>query len=122
MGRGGVSRFEHVITSTLEYIPGKVSDCFRIFHKQDRFSTIRNRGRCSRLLILVSLFNYRREVNFKRGAFIRLAVNPNMSSQLLYDPIDRRQAEACSFARFFGCEERFEYVLSHLFTYADSGI
>ena len=53
---------------------------------------------------------------------IRLAVNPDVSSALLHDPVNGRQAKAGSFAFLFGRKERFEDLLPHVFVHAGAGV
>src|SRR6267378_8319376 len=49
-----------------------------------------------------------RQIDFKGGAFIRFAVNPDIPTALFHNSVHGRETEACAFAYFFGGEKRFK--------------
>ena len=57
------------------------------------------------------LFARSRQINGKGGTLVLFAVNVYIAPVALYNPVNRRQSQACAPTHFFGGEKGFKYPL-----------
>src|SRR4029077_17535382 len=79
-----------------------------VFNEQNRFRSAGGRADNTARGTLWDPFGDSRQINFECRTYTRLAVNPNVASALLHDPVNRCKSQARSFSKVFGGEERLK--------------
>src|SRR2546428_11671404 len=105
-GLVAMTRLEHRVAAGLENISRELPDGPLVLHQQNRLTALgRVSQRATRLRRVGGAVDAR-QVDFERRALTELAVDPDVATALLHDPVDGRQARPPSPPRPPGGRER----------------
>src|SRR5437660_2673837 len=100
--------FQHGVALLVEHVPDEGTNAIFIFEEQYGLSSTIAGEDAFLPANGFRLGVHSRQVNLECCAMAGFTVDPDISSALLHDVVCGREPEACAFAGFLGCEERFE--------------